>query len=251
MPRRGLVRAAFDRGQIPTVSCFNRATISLGVDFDKLLAAMQKFVDAYFATVWGTPARLTKTTGFVKGTWAMVFLDNADVSGALAYHDLTPDGYPLSKVFVKTTLSAGEKVSVSASHELAEMLVDPAINLYSTGPKKKYLYAYETADPVEELTFNIDGIPMTDFVFPSYFEGFRKPGSDKFDHLGKVTRPFEILKGGYQIVWSSGKEKEIYGSAAKKKRFRKEDRRQHRSGFRPNPPRKPSAPVWGRVLATY
>ena len=35
----------------------------------------------------------------------MVFLDDADQPGALAYHDLTPDGLPESKVvvFAKTT----------------------------------------------------------------------------------------------------------------------------------------------------
>jgi len=75
--------------------------------------------------VWGTPAKLIESTGFVKKAWAMVFLDDADEAGALAYHDLTPEGLPLAKVFVRTTLEAGESVSVSASHELVEMLVDP------------------------------------------------------------------------------------------------------------------------------
>jgi len=56
----------------------------------------------------------------------MVFLDNADQPGGAAYHDLTPDGMPLAKVFVKTTVGT-RLVSVSASHELVEMLVDPAI----------------------------------------------------------------------------------------------------------------------------
>jgi len=42
----------------------------------------------------------------------MVFLDNADQPGALAYHDLTPDGLPLAKVFVKTTVDNGDLVSV-------------------------------------------------------------------------------------------------------------------------------------------
>jgi hypothetical protein len=62
----------------------------------------------------------------------MVFLDDADQPGALAY--LTPDGLPQSKVFVKTTLENNDLVSVSASHELVEMLVDPATNLMTTGP---------------------------------------------------------------------------------------------------------------------
>jgi hypothetical protein len=32
--------------------------------------------------------------------WWLVFLDNSDQAGALAYHDLTNEGLPLSKVFV-------------------------------------------------------------------------------------------------------------------------------------------------------
>jgi hypothetical protein len=94
-------------------------------------------VNQHIVPIWGTPAKLIKTTDFVKDAWAMVFLDNADQPGALAYHDLTPGGLPLSKVFVKTTLADGELVSVSASHELVEMLVDPAINMMTTGPDAK------------------------------------------------------------------------------------------------------------------
>ena len=126
--------AAFNQGGIPTIACFNKATAPLGVDFGALVAAMQAFVNQHVAPVWGTPAKLIKTTGFKKNAWAMVFLDDADVANALAYHDLTPDGLPVSKVFVKTTIDNHDLVSVSASHELVEMLVDPAINMMTTGP---------------------------------------------------------------------------------------------------------------------
>ena len=149
MDPQKIVMAAFDRGQLPAIACINNATAPLGVDFPALVAALQKFVDAYFAPVWGTPAKLARADDFVAGAWAMVFLDNADVQDALGYHDLTPDGLPLSKIFVQTTVQAGQKVSVTASHELAEMLVDPAINLCATGPRD-LIYAYETADAVEE-----------------------------------------------------------------------------------------------------
>ena len=180
----------------------------------------------------GMPARLVKSSKFVKGAWAMVFLDDADRPGSLGYHELTPDGFPLAKVFVRTTLKNGELVSVSASHELVEMLVDPALNMMTTGPKRATVYAYESADPVEELSFPVQGIPMSDFVYPSYFEKFRKAGSTKFDHLGKVRRPFQVLAGGYQIVMKDGKMSQITGSLAKKRRLAKEDRRGHRSQVR-------------------
>jgi len=106
---------------------------------------------------------------------------------------LTPDGLPQSKVFVKTTFKNGDLVSVSASHELVEMLADPAINLMTMGPNAKTVYAYESADPA----YPVKGIPMSDFVYPSYFEEFHKPGSARFDAMDKVKRPFPILVGAY------------------------------------------------------
>src|SRR5713101_3681911 len=184
---------AFNQGELPTIACFNKAT------------------------------------GFQKGAWAIVFLDDADQPGALAYHDLTPDGLPESKVFVKTTLANNDLVSVSASHELVEMLVDPAINLMTTGPDPKIIYAYESADPVEALSFEVNGIQMSDFIYPAYFEGFHKAGSVTFDQMDKVKKPFEILSGGYQIIFKNGKWSQVFGSEAKKKSFAKEDRRGHRS----------------------
>ena len=232
---------AFNQGLTPTIACFNKAKTPLGVDLDKLITAMQEYVDDHVAPVWGTPAKLVKSSNFLKDAWAIVFLDDADEPDALAYHDLTPAGLPLSKVFVRTTIKNGDLVSVSASHELVEMLVDPAINLMTTGPNPKLVYAYESADPVEELTFNVNGIPMSDFVYPSYFEVFHKAKSVRFDHLNKVKKPFEILTGGYQIVFENGKWKQVFGSETKEKRFAREDRRGHRSEIRKSLPEEKKA----------
>jgi hypothetical protein len=223
---------AFNQGTKPIIACFNQATVPLQVDFDQLITAMQAYIDDFVAPVWGTPATLKRTNGFLKGCWAMVFLDDADQAGALAYHDLTPDGLPISKVFVKTTLADNQLVSVSASHELVEMMVDPAINMMTTGPDPKLMYAYESADPVEELSFEVNGIAVSDFVLPSYFETFHKPGSVQFDHLDKVNKPFEILHGGYQIIFKSGKWTQVFGSEEKAKAFAQENRAQHRSELR-------------------
>lgn len=232
MARTNPVFGSFNQGDIPTIACFSQATVDLGVDFDKLIAAMQVYVDKHVFPVWGTPAKLVKSRGFVKNQWALVFLDDADQPGALAYHDLTPSGLPLSKVFVKTTLKNGEQVSVSASHELVEMLVDPAINIMTTGPDPKAVYAYESADPVESLSFKVNGIPMSNFVYPSYFETFHKPKSVQFDHMKAVSKPFQILKDGYQVIFRNGKWSQVHGSKMKAQHFRKEDRRGHRSETR-------------------
>jgi hypothetical protein len=80
-----------------------------------------------------------------------VYLDNADAAGALGYHDITKDGQPVCKVFVETTIAAHELVSVTASHELFEMVIDPVANLWAQGGDRTE-YAYEMCDPVEEDT---------------------------------------------------------------------------------------------------
>src|SRR2546429_7444256 len=229
--RARLIAAAFDHGQIPAIACFNKASTSRGVNFDRLIAALQTFLDDYFVPVWGTPAKLVKVTTFRKGAWALAFLDDADVANALGYHDLTPDGLPLSKVFVKSTLAVKQRVSVTACHELAEMLVDPAINLAAMGPGNVF-YAYETADAVEEVEFAIDGIAMSDFVYPAWFEAFRKPGSAQFDYAKKVTRPFQILAGGYMSVFKNGRGTQIFGPPPQARPVRRGDRRGHRSTYR-------------------
>jgi hypothetical protein len=223
------MRPRSNKTRVPTIACFNKASTPLGVDLGLLISAMQKYVDECVAPVWGTPARLIKSRGFVKGAWAIVFLDGARVKDAEGYHDLTPDGLPMAKVFVKPTLAGGDKVSVCASHELVEMLVDPAINMTTTGPDRHTIYSYESADPVEEVTFDVNEIPMSDFVYPAYFESFHKTDSVRFDHARKVRRPFQILAGGYQQVFKRGKWKEIFRTARKAKRFAKENREGHRT----------------------
>jgi hypothetical protein len=233
---------AFNQGEKPTISCFNRAATPLGVDLSALINAMQEYVDNYIVPVWGTPAKLVETEDFLPNAWAVIFLDDADQANALAYHDLTPEGLPVSKVFVRTTINDHQLVSVSASHELVEMLVDPAINLMTTGPDPRLMYAYESADPVEELDFEVKGIRMSDFVYPSYFEAFHKRHSVRFDCLDKVEEPFEILSGGYQIIFKDGHWSQIFASDEKMRRFAHEDRRQHRIELRKQERFRRSAP---------
>jgi hypothetical protein len=227
--------------EVPTIACINKATIDLKVDFDKLIRVLQKFLDHCFVPAWGTPAKLVKATRPLAGAWTLAFFDDADhawpfldkVGGgpSLGRHRLAKNGLPLAMIFVRPTLELGEKLSLVASHELAEMLVDPAVNLWSTGPKGM-LYAYEVSDVVEQNEFNIDGIAVSNFVYPAYFEAFRKPRSAQFDHLKKLDRPFQIPPSGYSQIRKGQKVRHQFGSERKKEHFKNEDRRLHRSEFR-------------------
>lgn len=209
----------------------NRAKTDLGVPFAKLTAALQKCYDRHFLPVWGYRIELYNTTKPKPSDWLFVYLDDAKAANALGYHDLTKDGQPVSWVFVKDTLADGGLVSVTASHELFEMVIDPIANLWAEADDGTE-YAYEMCDPVEEDTFLVDGIAMSNFVHPAWFEPFRHPKGTKFDHLGLLKKPFSMTKGGYVITKKNGKVKESFASDAKKKRFAREKRRGHRSEYR-------------------
>jgi hypothetical protein len=225
----------------PTIVCIDHSSALKGPEFDAIIAALQVYVDDHVAPAWGVMAKLVKGRDFRDGCWAMVFLDHADHARSLAYHHLTPDGYPQSKVFVETTRADGKPVSVAASHELVEMLVDPSMNLEVMKPDGKLVHRYEVADPVEDLHFKINGLPMSDFVYPAYFESFHKPGSVQFDHMDELKRPFQIHLGGYQCVMAKGKWTLRFGSRAKQKAFEKQDRRDRRAAARAATKRRLSA----------
>src|ERR1043165_3954414 len=112
-----------------------------------------------------------------------------------------------------------------------EIVIDPIANLWAEAADGTE-YAYEMCDPVEEDTFLVDGIEMSDFVHPAWFEPFKHPPGTKFDHLGLLKKPFSMTKGGYMIIKKKGKVSEVFGSKAKAKRFASEHRLGHRSEYR-------------------
>ncbi len=190
------------------VAIVNASTILQDNDLKALVPALQKQVSEDFASNWGIDAKLLLVPGSFssgvvppsavpKGSWVLAMLDNADQANALGYHDITPDGLPLGKVFVKTAMADNQKWSVTASHELLEMLGDPDINLtaFVEDTHGGVLYAYETCDAVEAIEYDIDGISVSDFVYPAWFESFRKDGP--FDFKEQLGRPFELAAGGY------------------------------------------------------
>lgn len=188
------------------VAVINASTVVTDDEVRLLTAALQKQVSNDFAPAWGIDARLTfvpKGQTPPPGTWWLSILDDTDRALVLGHHELTPDGLPIGKVFAHTDKRFGLKWTVTASHELLEMLADPDVNLtvfVHPEPGAGTLYAYEVCDPCEDdvFAYEIDGIPVCDFVYPAYFEIARPPGSTRFDHLDKLPGPLPaVLKGGY------------------------------------------------------
>ena len=224
-------RALLGRSLKPVrIACINYAepTIS-GRKMAKLTAALQKCYDKHFLPVWGYPVDLYVTERPRPSDWQLVYFDEASNKNMLGRHELTHRRQPISKIFVKAL--GNEPVSVAASHELFEMVLDPMANLWADkNPNTQY--AYEVCDAVEEDTFFVAGFEMSNFVYPAWFEPFKHPPGTQFDHLRKLKAPFTMSKDGYVVIKRDGRVLERFGSPAKRKRFAKEDRRGHRSEFR-------------------
>jgi len=199
--------------QTPTIQIcvINESTVLADTDVVPVVAALQKQVTNDFRPIWGTDAELTivpKGTQPANGSWWLVLLDDSDQANALGYHDLTAEGLPIGKVFAASDLKAGTSWTVTASHELLEMLGDPNINLtvfvQNNNNTAGVLYAYEVCDACEDdsLGYQIDNILLSDFVYPSWFEGFRTEGSTQFDRMNKIQNPFQLLVNGYIGVFN-------------------------------------------------
>lgn len=189
------------------IAVINESTVIKDADVPAVVDALQSQVHDHFAPAWGVDADLSIVPKGVKppaGTWWLVLLDDADQAGVLGYHDVTSDGLPLGKIFARTTKLDGGEWTVTASHELLEMLGDPEINLTVFVQKGNQnagrLYAYEVCDACEDDKFGykIGDVLVSDFVYPSWFESFRKKNSTQFDYKNHMHEPLpSLLAGGY------------------------------------------------------
>lgn len=137
-------------------------------------------------------------------------------AGVLGYHTEDQGGKLWGVVAAQPELSNGGEVTVGdwsvssvLSHEVLEMFVDPNCNLWSNDGKGS-VYTFEVCDPVEAPTYAIDGVSVSNFVTPAWFDPLASPTA-QFDKLGLLKAPFGILKGGYLVYARSGKEQQKFG----------------------------------------
>jgi hypothetical protein len=185
---------------MPQIAVINESTAISDADVQHMLPAFDQQWNQDLRPVWGVDAA---TFTFVPqgqtpaaGTWWVVFLDDSDQANALAYHDLTDEGLPISKVFVKTIQADNASVSVGATHEICEMAVDPWLNS-AYQDSQGVFWAGEVCDPVEDdqYGYTIAGVLVTDFVTPNWFGHQHAQGA--IDLKGHSKAPFEVLTGGY------------------------------------------------------
>jgi hypothetical protein len=148
--------------------------------------------------------------------WWIAIVDNADMAGALGYHDLTASGLPLGKVFVATSKLYHAVPSVVLSHELLEMLGDPNVNVTVTdGKDVSKFWAKEVCDAVEDdtlaypitlpatLTRPARDVLVSDFVLPAYWNPI--PTKRPYSFRDSLDGPVPALAaGGYLAYIQNG-----------------------------------------------
>jgi hypothetical protein len=137
-------------------------------------------------------------------------------AGVLGFHTEDKGGRLWGVVAAKPELDNGGQVltgdwSVSSvlSHEVLEMYIDPNCNLWASNDAGD-VYSFEVCDPVEAPTYDVNGVSVSNFVTSAWFDPLAA-NTAQFDKLGLLHKPFTILKGGYVVYSSAGKEHQKFG----------------------------------------
>jgi hypothetical protein len=209
-----------------TIYCFNKSTVLSNNDMFLMINAVNTMLPAFCST-WSIKSytcQAAPSTMTSMNSMYCVFMDTADVAGALAYHS-EGSNIPYSKVFVKTILSYGGAIQMGAtpsvptvaqafSHEIFEMLVDPTANIWwqlSNG----LLVPGEVTDPVQGAIVPVKvgsiTVGLSDYIYPSWMN----PQSTKgpYNFLNTLTKPFQLAKGGYVIIMKNGSMSYVMGSS--------------------------------------
>ncbi len=177
-------------------------------------SALQTQLSRDFGPTWAVSAVVTPflDLGDVPPQYLPVIVTgDALPRGHHGFH-LAADGRPFALIHRDADWS------VTASHELMELVLDPSGLLTISAPsladeyaeKKQPLprhkhqgmvdYLVEPCDPVEYgRRYTIDGVSVSDFVTPHYYDSYGATGR-RYSFLGTVTHPLQILDGGY-LSW--------------------------------------------------
>jgi hypothetical protein len=172
-------------------------------------AALQKQVTRDLGPVWEIQATVDafdRIQDIPAGYWPIFIRDDIQAPGAEGYHtDRNRQPFALVRHSPSWMLTA--------SHELCEMLVDPfGDRMVASGSivkaQGRVNYIVEVCDPCESdrCAYSVNGVTLSDFYTPHYFDPVRNSAA-RYSYSGRITRPKQILKGGY-LSWldtASGK----------------------------------------------
>jgi hypothetical protein len=146
----------------------------------------------------------------MRGDAVMYLVDGTNTREAVGWHDANYRDIPYGIVFLGLCEKLQEDWSVTLSHETLELIGDPLCNLLVEGNhpfdrRRRVLHLFEMCDAVQAESYTIDGVPVSNFVLPSYFSLGEQPGrrNDFLGtvHRGKTLQSFGMNPGAYLNIF--------------------------------------------------
>lgn len=206
----------------PTIYVTNRSTQVSDADIAKAAAACNKQLAQHVAPAHGlVPVPVVFSATPPTGARVITVMDTLDDPQALGYHTEQAGDLVWGVVGTKAAMAQGAKalvgpyaISSILSHEVIEMFVDPWCGgWFDNG--HGLLIALEIGDPVENDFYMIDVgagsmVAVSNFVTAEWFNSQAAKG-DRFDYMGRLTKPFTMTRGGYWVQSKAGRASQKFG----------------------------------------
>src|SRR4051794_12506288 len=171
-------------------------------DVARVAAALQRQAVRDFGPLWKVPATVDafpRLEDVPVGYWPMIVETDIKTPGAAGVHE-DKDGQPFALI------AMSHSWSLTASHEMLEMLADPFGKRVMPGrsPKRgqgRVEFLVEVCDPSEadQFAYTVNDILVSDFYTPHYFDPHKAEGV-RYSFTGALTKPRQVLRGGY-LSW--------------------------------------------------
>lgn len=177
--------------EAPSISLSELAPVS---------AAIQKQATRDFGPIWNVQATIDcfgSLEDMPGGYWPITLRESNDPADPNGIHE-DENEQPFALVYVR------EGWSISISHEVLEMLVNPFGRKTVSGPSPvpnqgRVDFMLEVCDPCEARSYLVNGIAVSDFYTPHYFDPVTN-SSVRYSFTGALTEPRQVLNGGY-LSW--------------------------------------------------
>lgn len=179
-----------------------RATVDAFEDLDSVPS------DYLPVVLFGDPQQLVGRLEFAIGEeYAAQLVDDFERDRLSGLHLNSFTRQPFALV------SAADTWSVTMSHEVLELIADPFGNrlvaaAHPRDPRERVKYLLEICDPCQATWYPVNGVPVSDFYTPRYFDPIGIDRS-RYSFTGALEYPRQILDGGY-LSWIDPRDSGLY-----------------------------------------
>jgi hypothetical protein len=202
-------------------------------DLMRAAAAVQKQVTRDFQPFWGVPATVDAFADLqsIPSDYrpVVIFGDASDLTGHLEFAVGEERAAALIAEFRAGELQGlhlnaytrqpfalielSDSWTATASHETLEMLTNPSGNALRAAAHPlthnlRVNYLLEICDPCMPAWYLVNGLPVSDFCTPRFFDPVRADAG-RYSFTGEIEHPMQILHGGY-VSWLDPRDSTVY-----------------------------------------